>query len=255
MSTGNGPNPKCTGRVPLKGDDGQMLRDENGTVQTRACKNYAIDGATVCESHGGRAPQVKARAQVRAEVMRWGLGDAHADPAEVLLRLVSQSAARVELYGRLLQEAYEAADRLRKAHAAEQLVADTEIEYGFGGEGGDRADVQTAKKDLERIFNTGGVAALVGYTYDDSKTGGIYATGEQIRGLAQLEAAERERCAGFAAKAVAAGLAQRQVELAERQGALLVELLTAMFDDLGLTDEQREAAPDVLDRHLRLVAG
>ncbi|MER6764104.1 hypothetical protein ABT266_28430, partial [Amycolatopsis sp. NPDC000746] len=246
---------KCTGRVPLKGDDGRMLRDDDGKVQTRPCKNDAIQGGTVCPSHGGKAPQVAANAAVRAEVMRWGLGDAHADPAEVLLRLVSQSAARVELYGRLLQEAYEAADRLRKAHAAEQLVADTEIEYGFDGDGGDRAEVQTAKKDLERIFNTGGVAALVGHTYDDSKTGGIYATGEQIRGLAQLEAAERERCAGFAAKAVAAGLAQRQVELAERQGALLVELLNAVFDDLGLTEQQREAAPDVLDRHLSLVAG
>lgn len=242
-------NPICTGRVKLRDDNGELLRDTDGQILTRPCTNHAIDGGTVCDSHGGRAPQVKAKAQVRAEVMKWGLGDAHADPAEVLLRLVSQSAARVELYGRLLQEAYEAADRLKTAHAAEQVfeTADDVDE--------EPAATQAARDDLKRIFSTGGVAALVGNTYADAKDGGIYATGEQIRGLAQLEAAERERCANFAAKAVAAGLAQRQVELAERQGALLVELLTAVFDDLGLTDEQREAAPDVLDRHLALVAG
>ena len=34
-------------------------------------------------------------------------------------------------------------------------------------------------------------------------------TGEAIRGLADLEAKERERCANFASKAVAAGLAER----------------------------------------------
>lgn len=245
----------CSGRVPLKGDDGQMLRDDNGEVLTRPCERAAIAGGTVCPAHGGSSPQVKAKAAVRAEVLAWGLGDTTLDPGEVLLRLVSQSAARVELYGRLLQEAYDAADRLKAAHEAEALVADTDVDYPFDGEGGDRAAVQTAKKDLERIFNTGGVAALVGNTYGDAKTGGIYATGEQIRGLAQLESAERERCANFAAKAVAAGLAQRQVELAERQGALIVQLLSAVFDDLGLSDEQREAAPDVIDRHLRLVAG
>ena len=41
-------------------------------------------------------------------------------------------------------------------------------------------------------------------------------TGEAIRGLADLEAKERERCANFASKAVAAGLAERTVRIAER---------------------------------------
>jgi hypothetical protein len=45
----------------------------------------------------------------------------------------------------------------------------------------------------------------------------IYVTGEAIRGLADLEAKERERCANFATKAIAAGLAERTVRIAERQ--------------------------------------
>jgi hypothetical protein len=60
---------------------------------------------------------------------------------------------------------------------------------------------ETARRDLDRIFNTGGVAALVGNTYGAAKDVGVYVTGEAIRGLADLEAKERERCANFASKA------------------------------------------------------
>jgi hypothetical protein len=52
-------------------------------------------------------------------------------------------------------------------------------------------------------------------------------TGEAIRGLADLEAKKRERCANFASKAVAAGLAERTVRIAERQSQLMVELVQA----------------------------
>jgi hypothetical protein len=64
---------------------------------------------------------------------------------------------------------------------------------------------ETARRDLDRIFNTEGVAALVGNTYGAAKDVGVYVSGEAIRGLADLEAKDRERCANFATKAVAAG--------------------------------------------------
>jgi hypothetical protein len=48
----------------------------------KPCGNYAIKGGTVCSSHGGGAPQVKAKAAVRAEVMNWGLGDSTIDPGD-----------------------------------------------------------------------------------------------------------------------------------------------------------------------------
>jgi hypothetical protein len=142
--------------------------------------------------------------------MSWGLGDTNVDPGEVLLRLVTQSAARAERYAMLLEEAYEAAERLKQAHdAGAQIEAP-------GDELADTAE--TARRDLDRIFNTGGVAALVGNTYGAAKDVGVYVTGEAIRGLADLEAKERERCANFATKAIAAGLAERTVRVAERQG-------------------------------------
>ena len=84
---------------------------------------------------------------------------------------------------------------------------------------------ETAHEDLDRIFNTGGVAALVGNTYGAAKDVGVCVTGEAIRGPADLEAKERDRCASFATKAIAAGLAERTVRVAERQGQLKVEMV------------------------------
>src|SRR5215217_3752658 len=119
----------------------------------------------------GSNPHVASKAAVRAEVMSWGLGDTKVDPGEVLLRLVSQSAARAERYALLLEEAH---------------VAGAQIEAP-GDELADTAE--TARRDLDRIFNTGGVAALVGNTYGAAKDVGVYyVTGEAIRGLADLEA-------------------------------------------------------------------
>src|SRR5947209_16184251 len=145
-------------------------RRSNGTP----CKAFAVTGTIppMCRTHGGSIPKVRAAAGVRAEVMKWGLGDAHADPAEVLLRLVSQSAARVEFYGRLLNEAYDAAERLKKAHEAGDLLIDKTVD-----EDGAPALLIQARDDLDRIFHTGGVAALIGRTYSDNRDGSIYATG------------------------------------------------------------------------------
>jgi hypothetical protein len=116
------------------------------------------------------------------------------------------------------------------------------------------SSAETARRDLDRIFNTGGVAALVGNTYGAAKDVGVYVTGEAIRGLADLEAKERERCANFATKAVAAGLAERQVRLAERQGELLAQVIRGVLDELGLSAEQKQLAPEVVRRYLTAVA-
>lgn len=209
----------------------------------KQCKNKAIPGGTVCRFHGGASPHVASKAAVRAEVFNWGLGDTTVDPGETLLRLVTQSAARAERYAMLLEEAYEAAERLKQAHdAGAQIQAP-------GDEIADTAE--TARRDLDRIFNTGGVAALVGNTYGAAKDVGVYVTGEAIRGLADLEAKERERCANFATKAVAAGLAERTVRVAERQGQLMVEMVQAALREVDLSPEQAAAFKAALARQAR----
>jgi hypothetical protein len=171
------------------------------------------------------------------ELAKWGLEDSTVDPGEVLLRLVAQSAARCELYGRLLGEAYEAAERLRVAHeAAGLLLTDSQpqVVRGYDGEPQEIPEDPTlaaARLAVERVFTTGGAAALVGYRLDATRGGQVYAVDEAIRGLARLEADERDRCAGFAAKAVAAGLAERRVRIAEQQGTLMAGVFRAALDD------------------------
>ena len=102
--------------------------------------------------------------------MSWALGDSHVDPGEVLLRFVTQSAARTERYAQLLQEAFEAAERLKQAQTAEALDINED----------DEMIAETARRDLDRIFNTGGAAAVVGNTYGAATDVGVYVTGEAI---------------------------------------------------------------------------
>jgi hypothetical protein len=66
----------------------------------------------------------------------------------------------------VLQEAFDAAERLKEAHEK-----GTNIE-AVGDENADTAE--TARRDLDRIFNTGGVAALVGNSYGAAKDVGLY---------------------------------------------------------------------------------
>ena len=74
-------------------------------------------------------------------------------------------------------------------------------------------------------------------------------TGEAIRGLADLKA--KERCATFAGKAVAAGLAERTVRVAERQGQLMVEMVQAALREVELSPEQASAFKAALARQAR----
>lgn len=232
------------------------------------CGQDVVRGTKRCYVHAGK-PRLEAKAagQVMVELARWGL-DGHSsmrDAGEVLLRLVTQSACRVEIYAQLLGEAYEAAERLRSAHAAGSLLLAPDVtERGPVYPSEDRDDdvepytedpqIQAARADLERIFATGGVGALIGVKRNADRFGRLFDTEEAIRGLARLEADERDRCANFAAKAIAAGLAERQVRLAEQQAALIVGVIRGVLGDLNLSPDQAALVGEVVPRHLRAIA-
>jgi hypothetical protein len=138
----------------------------------------------------------------------------------VLLRLVSQAANRAEYLAGLLEEQMQ---RVEQGESTTTLPAR--------------------------------LAVFVGRTFALNRNGEPVPVAEAIRALVQLEAEERERCASFAAKAIAAGLAERQVRLAERTGAMMAEVLQAVLGDsqLGLSESQQAAIPGLLRAHLSIV--
>lgn len=220
------------------------------------CFQFVVEGTETCRMHAGMsAAKIRAKGNVMVELKRWGL-DGHTtlrDAGEVLLRLVTQSASRVELYSQLLGEAFEAAERVRQASAAGALVVAEKRPTDGDEEMGERPELQAARADLERVFAVGGVGALIGVKRDADRYGRLYDVEEAVRGLARLEAEERDRCASFAAKAVAAGLAERQVRLAEQQGMLLVAAIRAILADLSLSADQLLLVGEVVPRHLRAI--
>lgn len=203
-----------------------MPRNPNGkrcngiTNDGSPCTQWALHGSDKCRRHLPN-PAARKKAMVRAELERWGLGDAKVDPGEVLLRLVSQSAARAEFLAQLLAEQYDRVD---------------------AGE-----DTTTLPKRL---------SVLVGRTFALNRDGQPVPIAEAVRALVQLEGEERDRCANFATKAVAAGLLERQVQLAERQGALIADVLRAVLGDdrLGLSQDQLAIVPGLVREHLAIAS-
>lgn len=209
------------------------------------CDGPAIAGTERCRMHAGVSTETaKAKGQVVVELSKWGIHDKTLDPGVVLLQLMTQSFTRAKLYGQLLEEAYEAAERLQGDTGMGELPPSVDS----------AADRDRAAQDLQRIFTSGGVSALIGHQYAADKDGGVFATGEAIRGLVQLEAQERDRAAGMAAKAVAAGLATRQVELAERQGQLVADVIRGVLTQLG-HDMTDPSVLRVVSTQLRALTG
>ncbi|MFC4244955.1 hypothetical protein ACFOYW_16390 [Gryllotalpicola reticulitermitis] len=130
-----------------------------------------------------------------------------------MLRLITQSRRRTEIYGAEIE---------RKVAEGKKIWGD--------------------EFTVERI--------AIGDTMIPMGDGIAQKAGEYIRGLIQLESDERDRLAVFSSKAIAAGLAERQIRLTERHGQMLAMTMGAIMDDLGLTKEQRVALPDVIRREV-----
>jgi hypothetical protein len=62
-----------------------------------------------------------------------------------------------------------------------------------------------------------------------------------------------DRLVNYSKIALAAGVAERQVRLAEQQGQLLVEVIRGVLTDLGVNEHPE--APAVVRKHLTLIAG
>lgn len=72
--------------------------------------------------------------------------------------------------------------------------------------------------------------------------------------LLKIYQTERAHLVKVCAEAIRVGIEERQVRLAEQQGALVAEAITAILDDLKLTADQRALVSSIVPKHLRALA-
>jgi hypothetical protein len=175
--------------------------------------------------HAGQRAEV-ARAKGEA-VTAWSAlsGKATISNTEAVMGMLQMSWLRVHLYAGLLEQQV----REAQGDASGDDGEDLEVPGGKGERG----------------------AGLIGKTLSASPGIGVYATGEAVRGLALLEAQERDRCVRFAKTAHDMGIADQQIRLAEQQGAMLAGVISRVLDRLGLSEEQRRLVGTVVPEELR----
>lgn len=218
------------------------------------CGATPITGLDACQRHSGTSlTKAKAKGSVRLAVLAWDLDMPTVDPGEALLRLLTVTFQRARMLADLLQRAYVAAEALAQAEAAAALMAELDGQADED-EGRSPPAVDAARSMLAQVLATGGVAALVGRTRAGDGSGGTVETGEQIRALAALEQSERKLAADLAAKAVAAGIAERQVRLAERAADLMVAIVAGTLRELGQDADDARVSAVVEGQIVRVLA-
>lgn len=230
----------------------------------RLCRAQVVAGTQHCKDHAGKTlEQHRAEGQIRLEAAAMWTLDGHdgsgLDPRVEILRLIAFWKWKANLYGKLLQEAYAAAESLRKAHqAGALLLAEPEEETRFDGEGEydgvryEHPSLQVARADLERIFITGGVTALVGHKYDVDRDGRVFAVDEGIRGLVQLEQKAHELVGKFCHLAVQAKVAETRIEMAQHIGVMIQAVILGVLRDLDIAATERKVQ-DLIVAHIDMV--
>jgi hypothetical protein len=191
------------------------------------CHGAAITGLDACRMHAGQRVEVAKAKGEALSAWRAVPGRPGVSPSEAVMAMLHMSWARVHVYAGLLER---------------QVAQAQELDGGQGlGGGGDP--------------ELGPGAGLIGHTRSASPSVGVYVSGEAVRGLAGLEAAERDRCVRFAKAAHDMGIADREIRLAEAQGALLAGAISRILDGLELSPSQRALVPRVVPGVLLEIAG
>lgn len=116
---------KCNGKVKLRDDEGNYLRDDAGTILTRPCLKPPIKGGFVCMSHGGSAEHVRKKANKR------------------LLALAEPALVRLEA---LMHQ---------EEHLPTALGAIKEVLNRAGGAAIGPVDPNAGKQDMRPVINVG----------------------------------------------------------------------------------------------------
>lgn len=179
------------------------------------CGNWALKGLNVCKFHGGAPKHVREAGARRAAAQ------------EAMAKL----AKRQGLF----------AEKVTDADPGRQLL---ELIQWTAGE------VMFWREEVRELgdVNPGG---LVWGRTKQTPLGTEFAAGLPVAYQA-LHAAQ-DRLAQYCSLALKAGVEERRVRLAEKQGDIVVAVITRILDALNLTPEQQAQVPEVVPRELRLV--
>lgn len=188
------------------------------------CHAPAIKGTPNCRIHAGHSGKV-AKAKGEATISAWTAigkppGGRQLDSGMAVLGMLQMSWLRAAAYGELLRQQVE----------KERPEADPD-----GLQAGGEANAN----------------GLIGYQYGSAgSSGNIYAVSEKVRGLVDLESAERDRVVKYAKTAHDMGISERLTNLAEKWGDVVAGRITLILAALTLTPEQEALVPQLITQHL-----
>lgn len=172
------------------------------------CGNYPLRGSEVCRYHGGRAPQIRRKAEQRvaiAEVEKAALrlgGSLDVHPIDVLLGAVKEAAANVAAY------------RMAIEGLGIELAEDGAVPSG---------SVAIPSRDLwhdRGVVHVEAKLHILVVAYND----------------------ERDRLVKYAKLCIDAGVAEKLVQLKQAEGRGLAEVVRAAVEATNPTDAERAAA-------------
>lgn len=181
----------------------------------KPCKRIPPEGSLVCNIHGGKAPQVAAKANARAQQravidLLQNLGTpTEIDPGQALLDLIAAKNGEVVWLRAMVQSIEQ--DKLTWGTA--------DHESGIGQQG-----------PIDKITQK----AAVNIWWE------------------MLRKAE-DQLASYASQALRAGIEERRVRIAENQGNLIVGVIRRILDRLQLNSEQRGLISTVVPEEIRAI--
>jgi hypothetical protein len=178
-----------------------------------------MHGQEVCHFHGGRAPQNKAAAKRR-------LAAEEAKRAVVTYGLPRD----IDPADALLEEVCRTAGHVAWLEQQVRALSPEELVWG-------RAE------EVEK-----GASEFPGTDMTAKAAPNVWVV---------LYREERRHLVDVCATAIKAGIEERRVKLAERQGAMLADVIRRLLEDpeLGLDRRQQEVGRAVASRHLRVLGG
>lgn len=195
---------------------------KHGDRAGQRCRRLPVVGSTICMVHGGANKAIRKKGRERRakelaerELVELGHQIEGTDPTLALLGLVAEAAGNVAFLRRKVQQL----EQGYVGRVYRERIAEDEDDPGEPGQG------------------------IVGPNHLGDGAPHVYLV---------LYADWSDRLARYSKMAIEAGIVERQVQLAERQGELIAQVIRGVLGDLGVPGTPETAA--VVRKHLSLAA-